>query len=206
MVAALNIKPETRAHVVENKHYSVLVAKLSYRLPLFVCGANVIVKIAVVVGLGYKRGYIALCFLPRLFERFHIKPRHNNVVCHVLGQYAGVVGFHSPRVVAVVVALEKYYLFSAGVGACTHYGECGGVCSVLHKISPVGAFHRINQQLCALHHFIRGRGSAVAAFKLLQSRRVNLGVVVAQHIRSVGAHKVKVTIAVHIPKICTLGF
>ena len=47
--------------------------------------------------------------------------------------------------VDIAMMREDFEKMEYLMGARTHYGECGGICSVLHKISPVGAFHRIDQ-------------------------------------------------------------
>ena len=122
----------------------MFIAEFSYRLPFFRGGADVIVKIAVVVGLGDKRRNVAVCFLPYPFESLHVKPRNYYIVRHVLGQNTGVIRLHSPWVVAVIVALKEDYLFLAGKGAGAEHRKGGGVGAVLHKIRPVSGLYRIH--------------------------------------------------------------
>ena len=205
MVASRKVKAEACAHIVNYKEHTVLVAKLSYLSPAFAVGARVVVEISVVVGLCYQRGNVAATFVISRLHSVNIKPRKNDVVFYVVGQYSRIVGFHCPLVVAVVISVEEEQLFLARKRSRAENGKGRSVGSVLHKIRPIGAGNGIGKQLGALDHFIRRRSGTVAVLHLFECRRVNVGVAVAEYVRTVSAHKVKITVAVHIPKIRTLS-
>ena len=205
MVAARKVEAEAGAHIVEDQHDAVLVAELAHSLPFFLCGADIVVEIAVVVGLCDQRRDVALVLLPDACERVHVKPRDDDVVCHVLGQDAGVVRLHRPGVVAVVIALEEDRLLALGVRTGAEHGEGRRIGAIFHKVCPVGAGDRIHQQLGALHHLVGGRGRAVACLQLFQRGGVHIRVIVAEDIRTVGTHHIDVAVAVHVPEVGALG-
>ena len=157
----------------------MLIAEFSYRLPFFLIRADIIVKIAVVIRLCDKRRHISAGLLPYPLKPLRIKPRKNHVVLNVFRQNTRIIGFHRPRVVSMVVAFEKNNLFLPGKRPRAKYGESGGVGTVFHKISPVGAFDRVGKKLGALYHFVGRRRDAVALFKLFGCRGVHLGVVIS---------------------------
>ena len=205
MVAARKVEAETGAHIVENQHDAVRVAELAHSLPFLLRGADIVVEVAVVIGLRDQRGDVTLVLFPHAFERIHIKPRDDDVVCHILGQNAGVIRLHRPGVVAVIIALEEDRLLALGVRAGAEHGKGRRIGAVLHEVGPVGAGDRACQQLGALHHLVGGSGGAVARLQLFQRGGVHIGVVVAEDIGAVGAHHVDVAVAVHVPKVSPLG-
>ena len=205
MVAAGNIKPEACAYIVDYKQHTVTVAELAHLLPLFPVGKRIIVEITVIVRLCDKRRHISAAFIVCPLHSVGIKPRQYNIIGDIVCKNTRVICPHSPRVVAVIIALKEKDFFLAGVRPCTKHRKGCSVGSVLHKVRPVGGSYGIDKQLGALYHLVGRRGSAVALFKLFERRGVNIGVVITEHIRTVGAHKVEIAVAVGVPKICTLG-
>ena len=204
MVAARKVEAEAGAHIVENQHDAVRVAELAHSLPFLLRGADIVVEVAVVIGLRDQRGDVTLALFPHAFERIHVKPRDDDVVCHILGQNAGVVRLHRPRVVAVVIALEEDRLLALGMRAGAEHGKGRRIGAVLHEVCPVGTGNRVHKQLGALHHLVGGGGGAVARLQLFQCGGIHIGVVIAENIGAVGAHHVDVAVAVHVPKIGSL--
>ena len=60
MVGTCKIHAETRAHVVNNEHNAVVVAKLAHLLPIALVREEVVVEIAVHIRLGNQAGDFAL--------------------------------------------------------------------------------------------------------------------------------------------------
>ena len=63
MVRARKVEPEARADIVYDKDYSLFVAELSDLCPLFFCGADIVVEIAVIIRLGNEARYVAVAFI-----------------------------------------------------------------------------------------------------------------------------------------------
>ena len=154
MIASGKVQPETGAYIIEYKHYSVIVTEFSDRLPFFTGRADIVIEITVIIWLCYQRCDIALVIVNRLLQRLHIKPRNDYVVSNILRKDARIVSLHCPRVITVIISLEKYSFFAFGMCSGAHYRKGRGVCAVLHKICPVRGRYCVNKQFCTLDHFI----------------------------------------------------
>lgn len=156
------IQTEAGTHIVKNQHHTVVVAELANRFPLLRRGAHIVLKVAVVIGLGNQAGKVAACLVIGLLHSVQVKPRHHHIVLYFLRQNARVVHLLGPLEIAVVIALKEHHLLFAGVRTGAHHGESGGVGAVLHKERPISGVHGVDQQLGALYHFVRRRSGAVA--------------------------------------------
>ena len=204
MVGTGKVQTEAGTHVVDDEDDAVLGAKLADLLPKALGREGVVIEVAVVIRLRNQRGDLILVVLNRFFQRRNIVPREDDVVAHVLFEHAGIVLFHLPRRHAVIVALEEDDLLAVGVGTGGHHGALGGVVAVLCKECPVGGSDGVDQQVGAVHGYAHRRSGAVAGFHLLFGGGVHVGVVVAEDVRTVGAHIVDVFVAVHVPDIGAL--
>ena len=163
MVGTGQIQTEAGTHIVKNQHHTVVVAELTNRFPLLRRGAHIVLKVAVVIGLGNQAGKVAAGLVIGLLHSVQIKPGHHHIVLYFLRQNARVVHLLGPLEIAVVIALKEHHLLFAGVRTGAHHGEGGGVRAVLHKERPISGVHGVDQQLGALYHFVRGRSGAVAS-------------------------------------------
>ena len=201
MVGARDVKSEARADVVNDEHGAVFGAHFSHFLPKTLGGHDVIGKIAVHIGLRNDRRDLTRVFLEDLAQAVKIVPIDVNIVHYVLGEDAGIVDLLRPGRHAVVISLEKDDLFAVGIGSRGHNGEGGDVVSVLCKERPVGTCDGIDEELGKLDHLGRGQSRAVAESSLRCRRGVNVGVVVTENVRAVGAHIVDKLVAVKVPDI-----
>lgn len=72
------------------------------------------------------------------------------------------------------------------------------------KKRPVGGANGIDKQLRELYHLHGGSGHTVAELPLRRSRRINVGIVVAEDVRTVCAHIVYEAVAVNVPETAAL--
>ena len=203
VVGARDIESEARADVINDEDGAVFGAHFSHFLPKASGGHDVIGKVAVHIGLRNDRRDLTRVFLEDLAQAVKIVPIDVDIVHYVLGEDAGIVDLLRPGRHAVVISLEKDDLFAVSIGSRGHNGEGGDVVSVLCKERPVGACNGIDEELGKLDHFGRGQSCAVAESSLRCRCGVNVGVVVAEDVRAVGAHIVDKLVAVKIPDIGT---
>jgi len=201
VVGARDVKAESRADVVNDEDGAVFGTHFANFLPKALGGHDVIGKIAVHIGLRNDRRDLTRVILEDLTQAVEVVPIDVDIVHYVLGEDAGIVDLLRPGRDAVVVTLEKDDLFAVGIGSRGHNGEGGDVVSVLCEERPIGACDGIDEELGELDHFGRGQSRAVAESSLRCSRGVNIGVIVAENVRAVGAHIVDKLVAVKVPDI-----
>ena len=154
MIRTCKIKSEACAHIVKDKHHSVLVAEFTNCLPIILGGTFIILKVAVIIRLSNKAGNIAAACVISLLKCIKIKPRHNNIVCNLFGKNTWIVYLLRPLEIAVIISFkEKHFLFS-GVSTGAHNGKRGGIRAVFHKESPISAGNGVLKQFCTFNHFV----------------------------------------------------
>ena len=204
MVGAGKVKPESRAHVVDDEQYPVTVAERPHFFPIFSRRRTVVRKIAMIIWLCNERRHIAAAGVVRRLQRLGIKPWNDDVVRHVLRQDTGIIRLHRPWIVSVIITAQEEDFLFPGMGAGAHDRKGRGVRAVFHEKRPVGGSDRVHTQLRAFLHFIRGGGHAVLFFKLFSGGALHIRIPIAEDVRSICAHKIKITVSVDIPKIRAL--
>ena len=153
MVGAGDVETEACAYVVEDKNYAVIVAPLADALPVFLVGGNVVVEVAVVIGLSDKTCDVAVVVVVKLLKCGDVKPRSYEVVANVLGKNTGIVDLLRLLEVAVIIALKEDYLSLVSMCSGGHNCKRRGVRTVLAEECPVSRCNSVDKILCTVNHY-----------------------------------------------------
>ena len=142
--------------------------------------------------------------LDEFLELIGSVPVDVEVVGEVFLGDAGVAELLHPGSDAVIVAADEDDLLAVGVSTRDHDRERRHITAVLAEECPVRHIDGVDHLFRHLDHGLRDEGGAVALLELLDRRRVDVGIVVAEEVGAVGAHIVDVAVAVEVPDVGAL--
>ncbi len=202
--AAADVKAETRAHVVHDQGRSGRIAEGARRVGE--CRRRQLVVLAEIMleGGDDDAGDVPPHRLGRIGEALGIVVVVGNDVQAVFRGRAQRVGI-APGDRAVIGAAGDQQLAPPGRRAGDHDAGRRRIGAVLLEHRPIGMRHGVNQKFGQLNEPFRRPVQPIAALPLRIDGRLDVGIPIAQHHRSPGAHEIDVLAPIDVPQAATFA-